>query len=241
MKLPIIGITTDRKDSGLPLPHFVVNEAYVRAIQFAGGIPVLLPASLAESDLAQVCQRLDGLLLTGGGDINPLRFDGRPHSRVYGIDDGRDMVELGLVRLALDTGLPFLGICRGFQVVNVALGGTLFTHIDDQLEDALKHDYFPDYPRDLLSHPVQVESGSRLADILGGKVQMVNSLHHQGVERVADGLTVSAHAPDGLVEAVEVPAHPFGLAVQWHPEWLQEHEAMRSLFGALIEAAGRGN
>jgi putative glutamine amidotransferase len=241
MTPPIIGITTDRKDSGLPLPHIIVNEAYVRAVQFAGGIPLLLPVCLAESDLAVVCKKLDGLLLTGGGDINPLRFDGQEHTRVYGVDDGRDMVELGLVHLAVETGLPFLGICRGLQVVNVAMGGTLFTHIDDQLEDALKHDYYPDYPRNLLSHPVHIQAGSRLAKILNGKMQMVNSLHHQGVERAAGGLAATAHAPDGLVEALEVPDHPFGLAVQWHPEWLQEHEAMRSLFGALVEAAGRRN
>ena len=139
------------------------------AVIDAGGVPLLIPANLDEAALLQACLRLDGLLFTGGGDIDPDLFAGTAHPAVYGIEPDRDRSEIALVRRAAETGLPFLGICRGIQVINVALGGTLYTHIADQMSGACKHDYFPDFPRDQIAHDVAIQAGSRLVGILGGE------------------------------------------------------------------------
>jgi putative glutamine amidotransferase len=235
---PLIGVTsnyTPAKDGKMGTN--CVGEAYIQAVLRAGGLPVIIPAAVTRQDLSALFQRLDGLLLTGGGDINPNRFDGAPHPRVYDIDERRDEQEIDLVRMAAENGKPFLGICRGIQVINVALGGTLFTDISDQLPGAFKHDHYPDTPRDYLAHPVSVTPGSKLAKILGGEAFDVNSLHHQGTDRVAAQLSPVAFSTDHLVEAVELPGHPFGLGVQWHPEWLQAYEPQRQLFQALVKAA----
>jgi putative glutamine amidotransferase len=117
------------------------------------------------------------------------------------------------------------------------LGGTLYTHIGDQFPGALRHDWYPDIPRTYLAHPVRVEEGSRIGEIVGEPLLQVNSLHHQGIKYLSPGLRAVAFAPDGIVEAVELPEHPFGLAVQWHPEWLTDQDSMRRLFSAFVEAA----
>lgn len=240
MPVPMIGVTTNRV-SGThgQTDQYASALSYLDPVSAAGGVPLLLSASLSDEQLREAVRRLDGLLLVGGGDIDPALFSGRPHPRVYGIDPERDRSEILLARLALEAGLPLLGICRGVQVINVALGGALYTDLADQLPDACRHDrYTTGEPRDLIAHDVAVAPGSRLAGILGGTRFGVNSLHHQGLERIAPGLEVTAHAPDGLVEAVEVAGHPFGVGVQWHPEWLQAHAPQRALFRAFIEAAG---
>ena len=131
----------------------------------------------------------------------------------------------------------FESICRGCQVVNVALGGTLYTHIPDQLPNALDHDY-PGNKRTILVHEVKIEEGTHIAEIYGVPIVRVNSLHHQGLKDIAPSLRVAGHAPDGLVEAIELPDHRFGLAVQWHPEWLTDQEPTRKLFRKFVEAAG---
>lgn len=237
MNAALIAISASRISSKLPLPQTAVNEAYSRAVQSAGGLPLLIPNHVTDAELQAIFARVDGVLLTGGGDVNPMHFNGRPHQRIGEVDDDRDRVELGLARLAVEHGKPFLGICRGCQVINVALGGTLYTDIGDQLPGALRHDWYPEIPRDTLAHSVRLKEGSRLRTILGAEDTGVNSLHHQGLEQVAPVLQPVAWAPDGLVEAVELDGHPFGLAVQWHPEWLQAHAPMRALFAAFISAA----
>ncbi len=214
-------------------------KAYVDALVEAGGIPVLIPACLTEEGRQSLFKRLDGILFTGGGDIALEYFDGEPHPRVDGVDKERDELEFFMLRAAAQKEKPFLGICRGFQVVNVALGGTLYTHIADQKPEALKHDYYPDYPRTLLAHPVKVDEDTHLAEILGETELSVNSLHHQGAKAIPAELKPVAYAPDGLVEAVELPAHPFGIAVQWHPEWMTDQPSTRRLFRAFVEAAAR--
>ncbi|HTX79283.1 MAG TPA: gamma-glutamyl-gamma-aminobutyrate hydrolase family protein, partial [Longilinea sp.] len=146
----------------------------------------------------------------------------------------RDTVEIELAHLAFERSLPFLGICRGLQVMNVALGGTLYTHILDQLPGALRHSHLF---RDRLHHPVTLEKDSHLIGIVGRSELKVNSLHHQGVKDLAPALQAVAHSPDGLVEAVELAGHPFGLAVQWHPEELQRFDEQRAIFKAFILAA----
>jgi putative glutamine amidotransferase len=238
MTTPLIGITTSTQKNKEGLPYSFVLDAYVQSVKNAGGLPVLIPNWLERRQIEALRSRLDGILLSGGGDIDPQRFGGKAHARVYGIEPERDSLEAQLVEIAVRTDWPILGICRGIQVMNVTLGGTLYTHIQDQLAGAQKHDYFPDYPRSLLSHPVRVEASSRLAELLGETQVAVNSLHHQGIEHLAPVLRPLAWStPDELVEAAELPDHPFGLGVQWHPEWLQEHEPMRRLFQAFVTAA----
>jgi putative glutamine amidotransferase len=238
MSVPVIGVSTSRNATQVGFSTLYTAEAYVQALVQAGACPLLIPNGLPD-DLLRACfSRLDGLLLTGGGDIDPVYYGAENHPKVTNVDPDRDRVELYLLGQAVQQGAPFLGICRGFQVVNVALGGALYADIAAQRPNALKHDFFEDWPRDHLAHEVQLRAGSRLAKILGEPVLWVNSLHHQGALDLAPGLQATAFAPDGLVEAVELPKHSFGLAVQWHPEWLTAYPPMRALFRAFVEAAG---
>lgn len=237
-KPPIIGITVDTMTNG-DRQSYRLGQTYCRAIELAGGLPLLIPGNFPLQHLQELRQRLDGLLLSGGADLDPSRFKGQPHPRIYGIDPERDQLEISLVQMAASSGLPFLGICRGIQVINIALGGTLYTDLADQFGNSLKHDYFPDYPRDLLVHSLTVSKHAVLAKILQVEELKVNSLHHQGIERLASSLNATAWAADGLIEAVELPGHPFGVGVQWHPEELLALPGMRALFSALIDAASR--
>jgi len=237
MTKPLIGITTYRTTNESNNPILALGENYVQALSQAGALPILIPLGLPDDQLEEILARLDGILFSGGGDIDPAIFEMEAVPQVKGVDPNRDQVEIRLVKTAFSEGLPFLGICRGLQVINVALGGTLYTHIADQHPQALKHDYYPDWPRDYRPHTVRIESKSRLAAILGTTNPKVNSLHHQGVRDLGSGLQAIAWASDHLIEAVELADHPFGLAVQWHPEWLTAHEPMRSLFWAFVEAA----
>ena len=237
MTLPLIGITTYRTNNPAGNPILALGEHYVQAISQAGGIPLLVPLGLPEAQLTSLAARLDGILFSGGGDLDPNFFGMESSSEVKGIDPDRDRVEIQMVQTAVAEGLPFLGICRGLQVINVALGGTLYTHIPDQHPQALKHDYYPDWAHDYLPHNVRVDSGSRLAAILETSAPNVNSLHHQGIRDLANPLQAIGWAPDNLIEAIELPEHPFGLAVQWHPEWLTSQASMRALFRAFVAAA----
>jgi putative glutamine amidotransferase len=240
MSSPVIGLTTynNKNKSGFPIAALM--HAYISAINEAGGVPVMIPSGLPEDACQALLSRLDGLLMTGGGDIAIGRFDGTFHTRVTGVDPDRDAIEFGLLQAAAESGIPFLGICRGIQVVNVTLGGTLYTHIPDQFPGAIKHDYDSGAQRQLLAHEVIVEKESHLAGILGEIRLKVNSLHHQGIKELAPVLRPTAYAPDGLVEAVELPDHPFGMAVQWHPEWLTDQPVTRRLFRAFVDVAGKG-
>lgn len=238
MANPLIGVTTSPDKSPLGLPTSALPTQYVSAIHQAGGLPVLVPLGISEESALSLLGRLDGVVFSGGGDVDPEIFAGLPHPRVMNVSPERDRLEMVLVRRAVEHNVPFLGICRGIQVINVALGGKLYTHIEDQLPGALKHDYFPGWERNYLAHPLKVEPNSRLASILGSEEVMVNSLHHQGLSEFASSLRPVAWAPDGLIEAVELPDHPFGLGVQWHPEWLLEHAPERALFRAFVRACG---
>jgi len=236
MNPPLIGITARHAPTTLGFSSVQVLRAYVTSILEAGGAPILIPPDLTEDGWSPLLERLDGILFSGGADIGPEHYDGKPHPTIE-VDPLRDIIELPILRAAVDVDKPLLGICRGLQVMNVALGGRLYTHLLDQLPNALQHDW-QDKPRPTLAHPVRVEAGTRLADILGAPQVQVNSLHHQGIKELAPGLIPSAFAPDGLIEGVELSGHRFALAVQWHPEWLTEHEAMRRLFKAFVEESG---
>ncbi len=240
MTAPLIGVTSRKAESPLyKIAQIASPRSYSEALIRAGAIPVLIPLNLPIDRLQELLTRLDGVVFTGGGDIATACFDGEPHEKVYDVDDERDQIELALARTISDSTTPFLGICRGLQILNVAHGGTLYTHISDQLPGAIKHTFFPGHPWDYKAHEVQVTEGSRLSEIVSQPVLQVNSLHHQGIKDVGAGLDVMATAPDGLVEALSLPEHPFGLAVQWHPEWLIEDAEMRALFSAFVQAASR--
>jgi putative glutamine amidotransferase len=235
---PLIGITTFQSTNAHGHPTVALMQSYIHAVMQAGGVPVLIPSMIAEDGWDAVYSRLDGILFSGGGDIALEHSPGEPHPRIDEVDLERDSVELKMLQSAASDSKPFLGICRGCQVMNVALGGTLYTHIPDQLPGALDHSY-PGNMRTVLVHDVKIEEGTRIAEILGEPILKVNSLHHQGLKDIAPSLRVAGHAPDGLVEAIELPDHPFGLGVQWHPEWLTDQASTRNLFRKFVEAAGK--
>jgi len=235
---PLIGITTTQSKNEDDLPSVMLLQAYARAVHQSGGAPVLIPSMLAEAGWESVYARLDGILFSGGADISLDLFEGQQHPRIYGVDVLRDSIELNLFRAAVEDGKPMLGICRGLQLFNVALGGTLYTHLPDQFPNALDHDY-PGNLRTVLVHEVALTASTRLAGIVGVPALKVNSLHHQGIKDIAPSLLATGFAPDGLVEAMELPEHPFALAVQWHPEWLLDQTPTCELFEAFIKAAGK--
>jgi putative glutamine amidotransferase len=237
-RAPLIGITCatlvarERRP-----PGFRQNQSYPRAVAAAGGIPVLVPLLDDEATLRALYDRLDGLLLPGGGDVNPARYGEapRPECNVEGVDDALDRVELLLARWALAEGKPLFGICRGQQALAVATGGALYQDITTQLAGALPHQHAD--ARTTLVHTIRVEPTSRLATIFGATELGVNSIHHQAVARLADGWRPVAWAPDDVLESVEQPDHPFALAVQFHPEELvPDHVPSARLFAAFVAA-----
>jgi len=233
---PVIGITTIQSTNVHGFSTVMLMQSYVNAVIQAGGVPLLIPSLVAEDGWDALYSRLDGILFSGGGDIGLEYSPGEPHPRIDDVDLMRDSIELKMVRAAALEGKPFLGICRGCQVMNVALGGTLYTHLPEQLPNALDHSY-PGNMRTVLVHEIRIEEGTHTAEIFGEPIIKVNSLHHQGLKDIAPSVRAAGHAPDGLVEAIELPDHPFGLAVQWHPEWLTDQEGTRNLFRKFVSAA----
>jgi len=241
---PLIGIPTQSLQSiaGIPegLPaSWVMNQRYHLAVAAAGGVPVMIP--LFDEDLGtlrEIYDRLDGICIPGGVDMDPETFGEVRRPECGRTDPPRDRVELQLTRWALEDAKPLLGLCRGLQVLNVARGGTLYQDLAADHPGAMKHDYFPTagFARDHLSHEVAVTEGSRLASVLGSR-SLVNSMHHQGIRTLGAGLTAAAVAPDGLIEGVEADA-PFCVGVQWHPETLTETDpGMARLFTEFVRAA----
>jgi putative glutamine amidotransferase len=233
--LPLIGIPC-RSDGAMLYKAGHVNaqnSSYIKAIIHAGGAPFLIPVEARDQVLRILFEQADGILLTGGGDIVPQFFGEAPHSTLNDVQSARDELEFALVAWALEERKPLLGICRGIQVMNVAAGGSLYQDISSQCAGAQRHDYFHSqgYPRDLLAHPVAVESDSRLRRALGVDHLTVNSLHHQALRDVAGTYQAVCRSPDGIVEGIEMPGHPFAVGVQWHPEELiASQDAARRLF-----------
>lgn len=238
---PIIGVPADRRVLE-PHPFHMVGEKYLKALVEASGVlPLLVPAMAEELDIDELMAGLDGVFLTGSySNVEPRHYEGEPSEPGTLHDPHRDAVTLPLARRALEAGIPLLAVCRGFQELNVALGGTLHqkvhevpgyhNHLENK-EDPLDKQYGP-------SHPVSLVEGGKLRQWLGTDTAMVNSLHAQGVARLAPGVTVEAVADDGLVEAFSVDDAPgFALAVQWHPEWrATENELSKSIFKAFGDA-----
>jgi putative glutamine amidotransferase len=241
MAPPVIGLTASI-DHRVPAfgETYSLTRKYADGVRQAGGVPVMVPHNLDEAALRAVLDRLDGVLLSGGGDIDPALFGEDAHPATCEIEPERDRVELTLARWVVERNMPCLAICRGIQVLNVALGGSLVQDIPSQVPAALPHSFDRQTtPRNYLAHPVKIDPGSQLARVMQREAARTNSWHHQSIRQAADRLRVTAVAPDGVIEAVEVPGLRFAIGVQWHPEWLFEERAEhRRLFEGLVKACG---
>lgn len=243
---PVVGIPVRTQEAmerdGELLPEsWALPRRYVHALVPAGATPFLLPLITDDpAALRDAYVHLDGLFLAGGADIAPGWYDQTVDARSGRPDEARDLVEHQLVRWAVDDGLPILGACRGLQLINVALGGSLYQDIRALRPGSIKHDYFPEegHTRDRLAHEVQIVADSRLRPIYGAARIGVNSMHHQGIHELARDLRAAAYAPDGLVEAAEMPGPGYCLAVQWHPETLLVRDRRTwGLMRSFVEAA----
>jgi putative glutamine amidotransferase len=240
--LTIIGITTQTLEA-VPnqLPRcWVMSQRYVHVLAAAGAVPWVIPLLQGEeATLRAIYERLDGLFLPGGVDVDPAAY-GESRGPLCGrTDPERDWTELLFLRWALADGKPVLAVCRGAQLVNVAVGGSLYQDVAAQHPEAIKHDHYPvdGRRRDELAHEVRIAAGSRLQRLLGTDTLLVNSMHHQGIARLAPGLVAVATSPDGLIEGVEGVTDQFLIGVQWHPEDLVDVDRrMRRLFDAFIGA-----
>jgi putative glutamine amidotransferase len=234
---PVIGITAYPRVveivPALTLLH-TANRYFVDGVVRAGGVPVILPV-LDRSLAAEAVGAVDGLLLPGGGDVASALYDEAPVPETGGVDESRDGWEIACVHAALALGRPVLAICRGAQVLNVALGGSLVQ--DVPAETGERHGWSERFGEHV--HQVRLEPGCRLAGLLGATEVGTNSLHHQAVGRLGAGVVAVGWAPDGTVEAIEVEGHPEVVAVQWHPELLEDDPVQQRLFRWLVEASGR--
>lgn len=218
-----------------------LNAAYVHAIESAGLVPLIVPPLASAADARRVLAAVDGLVLTGGEDLSPATYGAQPHPELGTVNESRDATELALARAARELRLPTLAICRGVQLLNVALGGTLVQDLPSERPGPIAHE--SGAARDARTHEIDVEDSSRLAALLGATRLRTNSFHHQALDRVADSLRIVARAPDGVIEGVEGTTPSWWLVgVQWHPEDLTETpEAWdRRLFDGFAEAVMGG-
>jgi putative glutamine amidotransferase len=241
MTRPLIGITASSIEHRGPAygEVYTLTRKYAEGVLCAGGVPVIVPFNLDDAALQVLFDRLDGLLLSGGGDIDPGSYGEVAHPATNEIEADRDRVELTLARWLVEKEKPFLAICRGIQVLNVALGGTLVQDIPSEVPDALEHSFERGIvERGYHAHPVKIAADSRLAQVMQTEIAQTNSWHHQAIKQAAPILKVTAYAPDGVIEAVEVPGRRFAIGVQWHPEWMFEDQPeQRRLFEGLVAAS----
>ncbi len=241
MRRPLIGITCGpHHDNGRLF--YGSLPPYLKSVERAGGAPVLITPTDDPEVLRVIYERVDGVLIAGGGDIDPAEYGMENGGLAEEIDNKRDFTELNVTRWAADDNKPLLGICRGCQVVNVALGGTLYRDIRTEYagQNGIDHDLWGKFPRHHIAHTVEVKPSTKLAGVVGESTSQVNSMHHQALREVPSRLAVSATSPDGLVEGIEIPNARFFVAVQWHPEELTEYsEPMRRLFEAFVNASSR--
>ena len=244
MPRPVIGVamqTLPGKPGG-DLPNcWIMGQRYVQSLCNVGATPWLIPLLPHDLDTMEgIFERLDGVFLTGGVDVDPSRYGEVKHPKCGVTDPDRDAIEILLLQHALRTGKPLLAVCRGIQILNVACGGTLYQDVADQVPAAMKHDFFPtpESPsRSYLAHEIAVKSGTRLGSILGESIALVNSMHHQAIKDLAPNLLPNAYAPDGIIEGVESATSQFVMAVQWHPEELAETQpGMKRLFTSFVDA-----
>ena len=232
---PLIGITTylQRAQTGVwDTRAAFLPEVYFAAVEAAGGIPVLLPPQPLDGGVAaQVLERLDGLIIAGGLDVEPARYGAAAHPASDAPSRIRDDWDDALLGEAIAQEVPFLAICRGIQVLNVNRGGTLHQHLPEVVGD----DRYTGENGVFKTNQVEVDAGSRVSDIIGSGAHEVQSYHHQAIDELGEGLRVTAHSGGGVVQAVELDSVPFGIGVQWHPEQDAEHDSR--LFESLVEAA----
>jgi len=234
---PLIGISCsfDQKEG-----RYMLAEAYVEAVIKAGGLPVILPGSGKVNRALPYLRAIHGLLLAGGGDMDPSYFNEEPHPNLGEITPNRDRFEVMLTKSALRKNIPVLGICRGIQVLNVACGGSVIQHIPAVVKKPLKHSQAA--PRHHATHRIFIDKSSRTAEILQTNLTRVNSFHHQAVGDPANGFNVSAISNDGVIEAIEHTKFRFAFGVQWHPECMfKKDKASRLLFKAFVEEAGKNS
>jgi len=238
-KRPIIGCIAYRKEVNQrpPMDFYGLMPSYVEAIRAAGGLPLLIPQGLSKDEMQAAITHVDGLLVPGGGDIDTGYYNGRFHRKMWGVDLVRDQTEIFLTRAAVEGEKPLFAICRGIQILNVAYGGTLWEDVPGMMPGAIEHSTPKGLPWRHLVHTVSIEPESVVGRTMGATESWVNSLHHQAIRILAPELRVTALAPDGLIEGVEVPCHPFAIGVQWHPEHLTSDPAMMALFEGLVKAA----
>lgn len=227
---PLIGLTTYGRSAG---NRYGLPAEYVDSVRRAGGVPILLAPG--EENWGAVLDLVDAFILTGGGDLDPGSYGGRSHATNYGIDLERDTLEIAIARRLIDSELPTLGICRGAQILIVAEGGTLIEHIPDEVGESVLH-RAP--PREPIAHRVHLTPDSRLMQLLGRAEFESASWHHQAPREIGERFRVAATAPDGIIEAIEMPAHPWLIGVQWHPELTAASDPLQQrLFDELVAAA----
>lgn len=238
---PLIGISPTPREAEHDHGRFrsyTLSDTYTGAVLAAGGVPVILPAHPEMVD--DILDTLDGVIFSGGGDIDPSYWKEERHPEAGDFDAQRDTFELQAIPKVIERDLPLLGICRGLQTINVARGGSLYQDIPDQIEGALQHRQQKDGKmRDEPSHTITIATGDNpLRAAVGSDTTMVNSFHHQAIRDAGDGIEVIAHSEDGVIEAIWLPAMTFGLAVQWHPEMLaQEYPDQARIFESFVNAA----
>ncbi|MDR6997709.1 gamma-glutamyl-gamma-aminobutyrate hydrolase family protein [Neobacillus niacini] len=237
MEKPIIGITTSYVKYNDNMEGVYIHHDYHRAVERAGGIPFLLPVVKDEEAVKQYAALCDGIIFSGGEDIDPHFYGKPPHVKIGFFRTERDEFEIKLFDYYLKTKKPIFGICRGLQIINVACGGTLIQDIPS-LKEKEVHLHEQTIPRHLPFHRVKLKKNSWMEGIWGKEDMQVNSLHHQAIEELGEGLAITALADDGIIEAVEGMGHPYLIAVQWHPESMSEkHPEMQELFNQLVEAS----
>lgn len=242
MKRPHILIPLPAYDDMAP-PKYGVKQSYIHAIADAGGEPLCIVRP-DEARLVELLPFIDGIFLVGGHDIDSEYYGEENSGHTQHIDRSRDLVELALVSLAVKHHIPLLGVCRGMQAINVALGGSLYQDVLTEMPGALNHDHHMDkktgkeLSHAALAHDVSIKKNTLLHKLIGKENIGVNSLHHQGVKTLGNDLIASAIAPDGLIEAIELPRHPFALGVEWHPEELPDKES-KMIFAAFTNAAAK--
>jgi putative glutamine amidotransferase len=247
-RLPLIGVTTSeirRTASSEPIPEgepparfeMALGLPYLKGIEAAGGLPLVIPP-LGEEALEPLLDRIDGICLSGGPDIDPANYGAGPHPEQGPTEPDLDRFELEVARRADAREMPILAICRGTQALNIVRGGVLHQHLPEISEEIAHRQATPgDQP----SHAVAIEADSKLAAVLGDREIEINSFHHQAIDRLGAGLRISARAPDGTVEAVEDPSRRFLIGVQWHAETLIHRPYEAALFNCFVEACRRGD